>query len=88
MEDASFIKLREVSAGYNFGNVALLNNFGDWSVSVIGRNLKTWTAYKGFDPEVGAGSSGGQSGSGLINAIDAFTFPQLRSVSFVVSTSF
>jgi hypothetical protein len=88
VEDASFIKLREVSAGYNFGNVALLNNFGDWSVSVIGRNLKTWTDYKGFDPEVGAASSGGQSGSGLINAIDAFTFPQLRSVSFVVSTSF
>jgi TonB-linked SusC/RagA family outer membrane protein len=88
VEDASFIKLREVSAGYNFGNVALLRNVGDWSVSVIGRNLKTWTDYKGFDPEVGAASSGGQSGSGLINAIDAFTFPQLRSVSFVVSTSF
>jgi hypothetical protein len=47
VEDASFIKLREVSASYNVGRSA---GFGDWTVSVIGRNLKTWTDYKGFDP--------------------------------------
>jgi TonB-linked SusC/RagA family outer membrane protein len=85
VEDASFIKLRELSASYNIGRVS---SFGDWTVTVIGRNLKTWTDYKGFDPEVGIGSSGGESGSGLINAIDAFTFPQLRTFSFVLSTSF
>ncbi|HEX6134971.1 MAG TPA: SusC/RagA family TonB-linked outer membrane protein [Longimicrobiales bacterium] len=85
VEDASFVKLREVSASYNIGTVG---NFGDWTVSVIGRNLKTWSDYRGFDPEVGIGSSGGQSGSGLINAIDAFTFPSLRTFSFVLSTTF
>ncbi len=85
VEDASFVKLRELSLSYNVGQVA---NFGDWTVSVIGRNLKTWTDYSGFDPEVGAGDSGGESGSGLINAVDAFTFPALRTFSFVVSTSF
>ena len=82
-EDASFMKLREVSASYNIGQVA---GFGDWTFSVIGRNLKTWTDYRGFDPEVGI--SGGQSSSGLINAIDAFTFPNTRSISFVLNTSF
>lgn len=86
VEDASFIKLREVSASYQLGQ--LLGRRTDWSVSVIGRNLKTWTGYKGFDPEVGVSSTNSQSGSGLINAVDAFTFPQLRSVSFVVSTNF
>ncbi|NLG63278.1 MAG: hypothetical protein GX539_13650, partial [Candidatus Cloacimonetes bacterium] len=85
VEDASFVKLRELSLSYNVGRIA---NFGDWTVSVIGRNLKTWTDYSGFDPEVGAGNSGGAAGSGLINAVDAFTFPQLRTLSFVVSTSF
>lgn len=85
VEDASFVKLREISASYNIGRVS---NFGDWTVSVIGRNLKTWSDYRGFDPEVGAGNSGGQSGSGLINAVDAFTFPQLRTFSFVLSTTF
>lgn len=86
VEDASFVKLREVSASYRVGRVG---TFGDWTVSVIGRNLKTWTDYSGFDPEVGAGTPAtNDSGSGLINAVDAFTFPQLRTVSFVLSTSF
>lgn len=85
VEDASFIKLRELSVSYNVGQIS---NFGNWTASLIGRNLKTWTDYTGFDPEVGANSSGGQSGSGLINAIDAFTFPQLRTFSFVLSTTF
>jgi TonB-linked SusC/RagA family outer membrane protein len=87
VEDASFLKLREVSASYHVGR---LSGFGDWTVSVVGRNLKTWTDYSGFDPEVGLGPGGAtnQSGSGLINAIDAFTFPQLRTLSFVVSTNF
>ncbi len=86
VEDASFVKLREVTAGYNVGRVA---GVGDWTVSVVGRNLKTWTNYSGFDPETGVGlATGSQAGSGLINAIDAFTFPQLRTVSVVVSTTF
>lgn len=85
VEDASFVKLREVSASYNVGSVG---GFGNWTVSLIGRNLKTWTDYSGFDPEVGIGSSGGAAGSGLVNAIDAFTFPQLRTFSFVLSTNF
>jgi len=87
LEDASFLKLREVSAGYNVGRVAGL---GNWTVSVVGRNLKTWTDYSGFDPETGLGSSGttSEAGSGLINAVDAFSFPQLRTVSFVLSTTF
>jgi TonB-linked SusC/RagA family outer membrane protein len=85
VEDASFLKLRELSASYNVGR---LGNFGDWTVSVVGRNLKTWTDYSGFDPETGVGFTGSQAGSGLINAVDAFSFPQLRTVSFVLSTSF
>jgi TonB-linked SusC/RagA family outer membrane protein len=86
VEDASFIKLRELSVGYNVGGVGGL---GDWTVSMVGRNLKTWTDYSGFDPEVGVGvSAGSQTGSGLINAIDGFSFPQLRTVSFVLSTTF
>lgn len=83
VEDASYMKLRELSASYHFGRLA---GGGDWSVSVIGRNLFTITDYTGFDPETGV--SGGQSNSGLINAVDAFTFPNLRTLSFVVSTSF
>ena len=84
VESTSYLKLREVSGSYHVGNYGP----ADFTVSVIGRNLKTWTRYTGFDPEVGAGATNSQSGSGLINAVDAFTFPQLRTVSFVISAGF
>lgn len=84
VESTSFAKLRELSGSYHVGNYGP----ADFTVSVIGRNLKTWTRYTGFDPEVGAGVVNSQSGSGLINAVDAFTFPQLRTVSFVISAGF
>ena len=84
VESASFMKLRELSIGYRVGRVRGVA--GDWTVSFIGRNLKTWTKYKGYDPEVGVG--GGNLGSGALNAVDAFNFPNLRTVSFSIGTSF
>jgi TonB-linked SusC/RagA family outer membrane protein len=90
MEDASYTKLRELSGSFRLGHIGPMR--GDWSVSVIGRNLLTWTSYSGFDPEVGLATSfnanTNTAGSGLLNAVDAFTFPPLRSVSFVISSSF
>ncbi len=83
VEDASFVKLREVQVAYRLGRLA---GVGDWSISMVGRNLLTFTDYKGFDPEVGVG--GGNLGSGALNAIDAFGFPNLRTFSFQISTSF
>ncbi len=87
VEDASFVKLRELSASYNIGRVGALG--GDWTLSVIGRNLLTWSDYRGWDPEVGVGNNTtSESGSGLVNGIDAFSFPQLRTISFALQTSF
>ncbi len=83
VEDASFVKLRELSIGYHLGK---LQGVGDWTVSVIGRNLHTWTKYTGYDPEVGVG--GGNLNSGALNAIDAFGFPNLRQLTFSIGTSF
>jgi TonB-linked SusC/RagA family outer membrane protein len=83
VEKATFARLRELVASYRVGKVA---GVGDWSVSMIGRNLYTWTNYRGFDPEVGV--SGGQAGSGVLNAVDNFTFPNVRTVTFSLGTSF
>lgn len=82
-EDASYLKLREVSVGYRFGKVA---GVGDWTLSFIGRNLKTWTPYKGFDPEVGL--VGGNNGSAVLNAVDGFSFPNFRTLTVTLSSSF
>jgi TonB-linked SusC/RagA family outer membrane protein len=93
VEDASFVKLREVSVGLHIGALASLG--GDWSIALTGRNLKTWTKYTGFDPEVGfgavsgtGGSAGNSAGSAAINAVDAFQFPNLRTYTVSLSTSF
>ncbi len=87
VEDASYAKLRELLVSYHIGPIA---RTGDWEIAVVGRNLWTITGYRGFDPEVGL--SGGQalnnSGSAAINAVDAFTFPNLRTFTVGLSSSF
>jgi len=52
-QDAGFIKLREVSLTYT-APVAWAAKFGASSLSftATGRNLVTWTKYRGADPEV------------------------------------
>ncbi len=82
-EKGSYAKLREVSLTYQLGK---LGSLGNWTISAIGRNLLTFTKYSGYDPEVGV--SGGQAGSGLINQVDAFDFPTLRTYTLSISTRF
>lgn len=83
VEDASFVKVRELALGYRIGRIM---GVGDWTVNIIGRNLLTFSDYQGFDPEVGL--AGGNLGSGVLNAIDGYTFPNLRTFSFQIATSF
>jgi hypothetical protein len=83
VETGSYAKVREVSLTYKVGRV---RGVGDWTIGLTGRNLMTFTKYSGYDPEVGV--SGGQAGSGLINQVDAFDFPTLRTYTLTVSTRF
>lgn len=83
VESGDFIKLRELNLSYSVGPV---RGVGDWTISLIGRNLKTWTDYRGFDPEVGLG--GGNAGSALINAVDAYNYPNTRSFTLSLGTRF
>jgi TonB-dependent SusC/RagA subfamily outer membrane receptor len=50
--DLSFVKLREISLSYQLPE-RLVRGFGvrGASISVAGRNLHTWTDFKGLDPE-------------------------------------
>jgi hypothetical protein len=56
VEDASYIKLREISLSYHFGRLG--NVFQDLSISLAGRNLVSFDSYTGFDPET---NSAGQT---------------------------
>lgn len=52
VEDASFVKWREVSLGYDFGRVGPW--FQNLGLTLSGRNLVSWDDYTGFDPETNA----------------------------------
>jgi hypothetical protein len=75
VEDGSFVKLRELSVKYRLpGRISsALARFGanQASVSLIGRNLLTFTSYKGYDPEVGS----------VLNRLDSFAYPRYRTVT-------
>ncbi|MFL5580387.1 MAG: hypothetical protein ACJ8AO_08435, partial [Gemmatimonadaceae bacterium] len=87
IEDGSYAKLREVTLSYRIGRLGATR--GDWNVSVIGRNLLTFTNYSGFDPEVGvAGTGTGDTGSAVINAFDAYRFPNLRTFTLSLGATF
>lgn len=83
VEDGSYTKLREVSVGYHVGE---LGGVGDWSIGLIGRNLYTWTDFRGFDPEVGI--TGQQLNSAALTAVAGYRFPNLRTFTFRIGTTF
>ena len=87
VEDGSYAKLRELSISYHVGTVG---GVGNWDVSLVSRNLFTITRYRGYDPETGISSQNWSttSNSGLVNAVDAFAFPNTRTFTLALSTSF
>ena len=54
-----------------------LNRFQGIGISVTGRNLYTWTNYRGYDPEIG--KTGGDTGSAAIARVDGYTYPNFRT---------
>jgi len=83
VEDASFVKLRELTLNFRVGAIG---GTGDWKVGLIGRNLKTWTKYRGFDPE--SGNTTGPLNSSALTPVAGYRFPNLRTYTLQLSTSF
>lgn len=81
--DASFIKLRELSIGYNFPKT-IINKIGlsDLSVSVVGRNL--WNIYDKVplvDPE-------SSFNNGNAQGLEMYGLPATRSIGFNLNVKF
>ena len=85
VEDASYVKVRELSLRYDFGERALrpLGRVGisKASASLIGRNLLTFTDYKGYDPDVAL------AGSPFIR-LDSFDYPRYRTFTGSLQLTF
>ncbi|HEX7241370.1 MAG TPA: SusC/RagA family TonB-linked outer membrane protein, partial [Longimicrobiaceae bacterium] len=86
IEDGTYLKLREVALRYDVGGAGAraLRRFGvqGANLSLIGRNLLTWTRYTGFDPEVG------QQYNGDYSRIDTFGYPNFRTYTAAIELRF
>jgi hypothetical protein len=84
IEDGSYVRLREVSVSYTL-NPTLLSRVGggrlsNAKVSLIGRNLLTWTNYSGMDPEVTSGD--------MNFRVDGFRYPTFRQFAAAIELGF
>jgi hypothetical protein len=86
-EKTTFVKLREVTVGYELSNEMTGRLFGgkvsNARIDLSGRNLLTWTPYSGLDPEV---SNFGNQALGRFQ--DVTPYPPSRTFYLTINTTF
>ncbi|WP_289039673.1 SusC/RagA family TonB-linked outer membrane protein [uncultured Zobellia sp.] len=82
MEDGSFVKLREISLGYEFPELfnSTLENV---KLSLIGRNLVSFDNFFSYDPETNAGGQ-----SNLLRSVNFGNVPIPMTISLSLSANF
>ncbi len=86
VEGGGYLKLREASVSYALSpsmlsSLRFLGAGRTVKLALIGRNLKTWTKYSGFDPE--------SSSNGDFNyRIDGFRYPSYRQFTGMIEVGF
>jgi len=81
VESGSFLRLRDVSLSYNLRNALKVKWAKNIAVTVSGRNLLTFSKYKGLDPE-------SSSTETLDRGVDNFGFPNLKSYQVGLNVGF
>ena len=86
IEDASFLRLSDVTLSYTFGQKVISKlKLTSLKVFVAAKNLYVWTNYFGFDPEVN--TKQGNLGD-FMPSLDFGSYPRCRTVSLGVNVSF
>lgn len=80
IEDASFLRLKTISLGYNFRK-NFIKGLQSARVYVAAQNLYTWTNYSGPDPEVST------KGFGLSPGLDFSAYPIAQTIVFGLNIS-
>jgi TonB-linked SusC/RagA family outer membrane protein len=87
LESGSFLKWRELSISYSLPKVMTNRIFragtNDVRLELAGRNLRTWTSYSGYDPEVSNFSN-----QNIGRSQDVAPYPPSRSIFFSVLATF
>ncbi|MCL5129268.1 TonB-dependent receptor [Algibacter sp. L4_22] len=83
IDDASYVRLKNISLGYNFPEDVLTKiNLSAVRLHVSGQNLLTLTSYKGVDPEVSYSNSSSNIG------LDYGSYPNVKSITFGLNIEF
>lgn len=83
VEDASFLRLKSVTLGYNIPQTFLSKyKISNARVYVAAQNLWTWTGYSGYDPEVSIRDSA------LTPGLDYSSYPRALNISFGINLGF
>jgi TonB-linked SusC/RagA family outer membrane protein len=90
VESSDYVKLRELSLRYTIRQNRMpellrSTRLSEATINLTGRNLKTWTDYLGFDPEVGRNTFGG---SAVVGRVDEWFYPNFRSFGIDVQLVF
>jgi TonB-linked SusC/RagA family outer membrane protein len=84
IEDGSFLRLGEITLGYRLPrSVSRASHLNDGRLFVSGRNLKTWTKYSGYNPDVNSAGSL----SNVVMGVDYYAYPLARTFSVGISAS-
>jgi len=83
VEDASFLRLRNITFGYDLTGKVLKGKVQRARVFVTGTNLYTWTKYIGFNPEVS-----NQMQLAQVQGEDYGAYPLIRSYSVGINVGF
>lgn len=84
VEDASYIRLQNISIGYTFPRNWMRKIYlQNLRVYFSAQNVYTWSKYKGLDPEVGA-----MYGDALMTGVDYGRYPSPRIYTFGLNVSF
>ncbi len=83
-ENSSFLRLRNISVGFDFAKVFKLGALKKLQLVLTGRNVWTKTKYTGFDPEINSAPSN----SSFERGIDHSTLPNIRSYQVGLNVGF
>lgn len=89
VEDASFVRIRNVRLGYNLPP-ALTQKAGMDNIRlyVSADNLAVFTNYSGYDPEISTNQADGARSSVLSSGFDYGGFPRARTITFGLNLDF
>ncbi len=77
IEDGSFVRLGEVTLGVKLpARLVQAGRFDSARLYVSGRNLKTWTNYSGYNPDVNSNSA-----SNIVQGVDYYAYPLARTIT-------